>query len=203
MLSGRIAIIVGKGGHAHVIASLLPHARIRFLVPQDPRGDDILQADFFAGPPLPDADYYIGIGDNAVRRSYFDRLKGLGLTIANCIAPTAWTADDASLGEGVFLGPGAVVGARARLGDNVIVNTLSSVDHDCAIGRDTQLCPGVTLGGRVTVGSACFIGMKSGLVPDLTLGDRVVVRAGALVIRSAPDGALLSGAPARIVRDAG
>jgi sugar O-acyltransferase (sialic acid O-acetyltransferase NeuD family) len=195
------AIIVGKGGHAHVIASLIPHKRIRFMVPDDPSGDDILQSDFFAGPPPPDADYFIGIGDNEARRAYFARLKALGLAIANCIALTAWVARDARLGEGVFLGAGAVVGARARIGDNVIVNTLSSVDHDCEVGADTQLTPGVNLGGEVVVGRSCFIGMKSCLGPRLVLGDRVVVRAGAVVLHSAPDDALLSGVPARIVGD--
>lgn len=194
------AIIVGKGGHAHVVASLLPHPRIRFMVLEDPSGDDILQDDFFAGPPVSDADYYIGIGDNDARRSYADRLRERGIRLANCVAPTAWIAADARLGEGVFVGTGAVVGTRARIGDNVIVNTLSSVDHDCEIGADSQIGPGVTLGGRVMVGTGCFIGMKSCVVPGLTLGDRVFVRAGAVVVGPAPDGVKLSGAPARIVR---
>jgi sugar O-acyltransferase (sialic acid O-acetyltransferase NeuD family) len=199
-LSDRVAIVVGKGGHAHVIASLLPHARVRFLVPDDPGPDDLLQSDFFAGPALPDADYYIGIGDNAVRRSYFDRLKAVGLTISNCIAPTAWTSPDAQLGEGLFIGSGAVVCARTRIGDNVIVNTLSSVDHDCDIGADTQITPGVTFGSHLVVGRSCFFGMKSCLIPRLTLGDRVVVMAGSLVVRSAPDDVMLGGSPARIMR---
>ena len=179
----------------------IPHKRIRFMVPRDPEDDDILQDDFLAGPPPSDADYFIGIGDNSARRAWFDRLKAVGLGVANCIAPTAWVARDACLGEGVFLGAGAAVCARARIGDNVIVNTLSSVDHDCEVGADTQLTPGVNLGGEVIVGRSCFIGMKSCLGPRLILGDRVVVRAGAVVLHSAPDDALLSGVPARIVAD--
>jgi sugar O-acyltransferase (sialic acid O-acetyltransferase NeuD family) len=199
-LTERVAIIVGKGGHAHVVASLLPHARIRFMVQDDPGPDDIAQADFFAGPPMADADYYIGIGDNDVRRSYFNRFKALGLAVANCIAPNAWIATNAALGEGLFLGPGAVVGARARIGDNVIVNTLSSVDHDCDIGDDTQITPGVSLGSFVVTGRSCYLGMKSCLIPRVTLGERVVVMAGSLVVRDAPDGVMLGGAPARIMR---
>ena len=201
-MSERVAIIVGNGGQAHVIASLLPHRRIRFLVEREPGPDDILQADYFAGSPDPDADHYIGIGDNDLRRACFDRLKSLGLTIASCIAPTAWCARDALLGEGVFLGAGAVVGARTRIGDNVIVNTLSSVDHDCDIGADTQLTPGVSLGSHLAIGHSCYFGMKSCLVPRLTLGDRVTVMAGSLVVRSAPDGVMLGGSPARIMRGA-
>lgn len=199
-MSDRTAYIFGKGGHAHVIRSLLPHPLIRFLVDRDPAGDDIPQSSFFAGDADPDGDYYIGIGDNAARRFYFDRLKAMGLTAATCIAPTAWVAPDAAVGDGAFIGPGAVVSARCRVGVNVIVNTLSSIDHDCEVGDDTQLTPGVTLGSYLRIGRGCFFGMKSCVIPRLEVGDRTTVMAGALVVRSAPADVLLGGVPARIMR---
>jgi UDP-perosamine 4-acetyltransferase len=199
-VTARTAYVVGKGGHAHVIRSLLPHRRVRFLVDANPAGDDIAQDAFFAGEPDRHGDYYIGIGDNAVRRFYFDRLKAIGLVPARCIAPTAFVAADARLGEGVFLAPGAVVNARSRIGDNVIVNTLSSVDHDCEIGEDTQLTPGVTFGSHLRVGPGCFFGMKSCVIPRIEIGAGTTVMAGALVVRSAPAGVLIGGNPARIMR---
>jgi sugar O-acyltransferase (sialic acid O-acetyltransferase NeuD family) len=192
-LSGRIAYIFGAGGHAYVVRSLIPHAQARFLVGED-------QDAVFAGAPDPDADYFIGIGDNDARRAYFDRLKAFGVTVASCIAPTAWVAPDATLGEGLFLGPGAAICARTRLGNNVIVNTHSSVDHDCVIGDDTQLTPGVTLGSHLRIGRGCFFGMKSCVLPRIEIGDRVTAMAGALVVRSAPAGVMLGGAPARVMR---
>lgn len=200
-MTGRRALIVGKGGHAHVIRSLLGQAEVRFLVDRDPAPDDILQDDYFAAPDR-DADHYIGIGDNEARRLYFDRLRALGLRIASCIAPTAWAAPDASLGEGLFLGPGAVIGSRSRIGDNVIVNTLSSVDHDCIVGDDSQLTPGVSLGSHLRIGRGCFFGMKSAVIPRIEIGDGTIVMAGALVVRSAPARVMLGGSPARIMRGA-
>lgn len=201
-MSERIAYIFGKGGHAHVIRSLLPHARIRFLVDTGAAGDDIAQEAYFAGGIDRNGDHYLGIGDNDARRSYFDRLTALGIAPASCIAPTAWVAGDASIGTGVFLAPGAVVNSRSRVGDNVIVNTLSSVDHDCEIGADTQLTPGVTLGSHLKVGRGCFFGMKSCVIPRLEIGDGTSVMAGSLVVRSAEAGVLLGGSPARIMRGA-
>ena len=199
-MSADTAYIVGKGGHARVIAALLPHARIRHLVEADAGPEDILQSDFLGGRLEAGADHFIGIGDNGIRRIWFDRLKSLGLAVSTCIAPTAWVAPDAVLGEGLFVGPGAVVNAKARIGDGVIINTLASVDHDSEIGADTQLTPGVNLGSHLVVGRACYFGMKSCVLPRLTLGDRVTVMAGALVVRSAPDGVMLGGSPARVLR---
>src|SRR5687768_9336516 len=106
-VTAETALILGNGGHAHMLASLLPHRRIRFLVEGEAGPDDIAQSAYFAGAPDRDSDHFIGIGDNDVRRSFFDRLKAFGLAVANCIAPNACVAADAALGEGLFLGPGA------------------------------------------------------------------------------------------------
>jgi len=185
-----------------VIRSLLPEREIRFVVDVNPDPGDLSPSELFASQPDADADYYIGIGDNEARRRFFDQLKAHGLTVSTCIAPTAWVARDAVLGEGAFIGPGAIVGARTRIGANVIVNTLSSIDHDCEIGDDTQLTAAVTLGSWIRVGRSCFFGMKSCVIPRVEIGDGVVVMAGALVVRSAPAGVMLGGAPARVMRDA-
>ena len=201
-MTARPCFIFGRGGHAHVIKSLLPEREVHFVVDVDPDPADLSPAELFARGPDKDADYYIGIGDNGARRLFFDQLKAHGLTVSSCIAPTAWVARDAVLGEGIFLGPGAVVGARTRIGDNVIVNTLSSIDHDCEIGDDTQLTAGVTLGSWIKVGRSAFFGMKSCVIPRLQIGDDVEVMAGALVVRSAPSRVMLGGAPARVMRDA-
>jgi UDP-perosamine 4-acetyltransferase len=200
-LTRRPCFIFGRGGHAHVIKSLLPERTIRFVVDIDPHPDDISPAEFFAGRPDADAEYYLGIGDDRARRKFFDQLKSHGLTVSTCIAPTAWIARDALLGEGAFVGPGAVIGARARVGANVIVNTLSSIDHDCEIGDDVQLTAAVTLGSWIKVGRGCYFGMKSCVIPRVEIGEGTVVMAGALVVRSAPAGVMLGGAPARIIRD--
>jgi len=95
---------------------------------------------------------------------------------------------------------GSQIGTRARIGFACIVNTLSSVDHDCVLGDYTQVTAGVNFGGWVVVGSNGFFGMKSAVIPKCTIGDDVVVMAGALVTRDVPDRVMVGGSPARIVR---
>ena len=202
-MSERTAYIFGSGGHAHVIRSLLPHSRVRFLVDRDPSPNDMLQEDFFAGPPPDESDFFIGIGDNAVRRRYFDRLKRAGLRVSSCIAPNAWIASDAAVGEGVFIGAGAMLCSRSRLADNIIVNTLASVDHDCTIESDSQLAPGVILGGRIHIGRGACLGLRCSVLPGLEIGEGSIVMAGALVTRSVAAGCRVGGLPARIVNEAG
>mgnify|MGYP001212118030 CR=1 FL=1 len=194
-------VIFGAGGHARVIASLASGSETLFVVGKASGPGELDEAAFFAAPErFGEARIFIGIGDNTVRAKIFGRVKQAGLTLANCIAPGAFVAADARLGEGVVICPGAAVMTGAVLGDNVIVNTLSSVDHDGRIGDHSQIAVGVTLSGGVTMGRSCFIGMKAGIFPGVSLGDRVIVRGGSLVTRSQPDDVMVGGTPARIVR---
>lgn len=198
----RTAYIVGSGGHAHVIRSLLPHARIRLLVDRDPGPDDLMQEAFLSSPD-PEGDYFVGIGDNEVRRRYFDRLRDAGLRLPPCIAPTAWVASDATVGPGTFVGSGAILGARSRIGAGAIANTQASIEHDCSVGDGSQLAPGVTLGGGVTIGRFCFLGMRACVLPRLKIGDGAFVMAGAMVVRPVGPGTRVGGSPARIRKVAG
>jgi len=196
----RKIFIHGAGGHAHVIASLLD-GEPTFVVPEPKGGDQLQDVEFFRRiDEFRGSDIYIGIGDGADRRRIFERHRALGVRVATCVARHAFVARDAVLGEGVLVCPGAVVNSRAVLGDNSIVNTLSSVDHDCVLGSHSQLTAGVTFGGWVRVGEGCFFGIKSAVVPRVVIGSGVVVMAGSLVTQSLPDGVLAGGNPARALR---
>lgn len=75
----------------------------------------------------------------------------------------------AVLGEGVMLGEGVAIGARAVLGDGVTV------------GAGTRIGAGVTLGDGVSIGAACIVHPNVTAYPGTVLRDRVIVQAGAVL----------------------
>jgi UDP-perosamine 4-acetyltransferase len=158
----------------------------------------MLEDDYFR--ELPPGDAYVGIGDNAARQACAARLRGAGVSMPACIAPTAFIAGDAEIESGAVICAGAVVGSRARIGIDTIVNTLSSVDHDCVLGALSQVTAGVTFGGGVKVGANCFFGIKSAVIPNKTIGDNVHVMAGSLVIADVGSNVVMGGNPARLVK---
>jgi UDP-3-O-[3-hydroxymyristoyl] glucosamine N-acyltransferase len=79
------------------------------------------------------------------------------------IHPTAVIAASASLGEGVRIGPHAVVA------------------HRCAIGKGSMIGAGVVLGDGVTVGAECIIYPLVSVREGCTLGNRVILQPGVVI----------------------
>lgn len=142
----------------------------------------------------------VALGDNLRRRAVFDAARAAGFELVAAIHPSAILGSRVRIGAGSVLVAGVIVNVDAEIGDNVIVNTSASVDHDCRIGAHVHLSPGVRLAGRVTVGEFTHIGIGAVVLPNLTIGKHCVVGAGSVVREDVPDGMVVAGNPARIIK---
>jgi sugar O-acyltransferase (sialic acid O-acetyltransferase NeuD family) len=142
----------------------------------------------------------VALGDNLRRRAVFDAARAAGFELVAAIHPSALLGSRVKIGAGSVLVAGVVVNVDAEIGDNVIVNTSASVDHDCRIGAHVHLSPGVHLAGRVTVGEFTHIGIGAAVLPNLTIGKHCIVGAGSVVREDVPDGMVVAGNPARIIK---
>jgi acetyltransferase-like isoleucine patch superfamily enzyme len=57
-----------------------------------------------------------------------------------------------------------------------------------------------SLFGSITVGDNVFIGYGAIVLPGVKVGNNVVIAAGAVVTKDVPDGVVVAGVPARVVR---
>ncbi len=197
------AVIIGASGHGRVIASILADQFGEILfVDANPYDDSVLdqkvlfqRIDDYRGYK-----FFLGIGNNEIRTILFSQLNELGIICSNCIAEQTFIARDAMIEQGVVICPGAVVGSKAVLHNNTIVNTLSSVDHDCILGENSQVTAGVTFGGNTVVGENCFFGIKSATIPGIKVGNNSKIMAGSVLYKDVPDNVLVGGNPARLIR---
>ena len=174
----RMVMILGAGGHARVLADVLRLQGSR-LVGMTSNDDDVL------GRYSPEEiDLVNGVGSIGVplkRRELFERFKSRGYRFTSVIHPSAILGSDVSLGEGVQIMAGVIIQPGTALGDNTLLNTRVSVDHDCVIGSHVHLAPGVILCGGVTVEEGCHVGTGAVVVQGVRIGKNTFVRARKLV----------------------
>ena len=204
-------LIVGAGGHARSIIEALRStgSEIEGILDTDYKGQDesimgvkVLGAlDELLGDYANDnINIALALGNAEERRREFDRLSGLGYALPTIVHSSALLTESAVVGKGVFIAPGAIIGALATIRDNSIINTGAIVDHETSIGPHSHICPGVSIAGRVSIGEASFIGIGSSIIDGISVGENSIVGAGSVVIEDVAAGVTVTGTPARVVK---
>ncbi|MGE0442313.1 MAG: acetyltransferase [Gemmatimonadales bacterium] len=209
-MSGRF-LVWGAGGHGRVVADLLRilgHDVVGFA---DRRGGDgqfltsgtggrlpIVSEDEVGPGPLPlgATAVALGIGDNRVRLSNYERVKGHH-ACPGIVHPAAVLAPDVTPGDGAVVLAGAVVNVDAEIGAAAIVNTGSVIEHEVRLGLAVHVSPGAVVCGASELGDLVWIGAGATVIPKRRIGAGAVVGAGSVAIRDVPAGAVVAGCPAR------
>jgi carbonic anhydrase/acetyltransferase-like protein (isoleucine patch superfamily) len=130
------------------------------------------------------------------------------------IEVSAWVAPDANVIGSVYLGPRASVWFGATLrGDTepIVVGEGSNVQENCVfhtdIGFPLTIGRNCTIGHKAmlhgcTIGDETLIGMGATILNGARIGKHCLIGAGALVTegKEIPDGSLVMGMPAKVVR---
>ncbi|MFC1595720.1 NeuD/PglB/VioB family sugar acetyltransferase [Candidatus Margulisiibacteriota bacterium] len=146
---------------------------------------------------LPTNNVHIAIGDNVARGKIFNRLKNIGLNVVSLIHPTATVSQKASIGEGCFIGPKAVINNGVEIKAATIINTGTIVEHDNKIGFAVHLAPGTKTTGRVHIDDFSFVGVGSTILPDIMIGAHTMIGAGSTVVKDVPPGTTVIGYAAK------
>ncbi len=143
---------------------------------------------------------FIAVGDNHLRKRLADKAKNLGFQFANAISPSASVSSSAQLRTGIAIMAGAVIQTDTWIGEQAIINTLASVDHDGRIADYVHIAPGCHLAGCVTVGEGAFLGVGCNVIPNLNIGRWSILGAGTVVVKDIPDAVMVMGVPAKIYK---
>lgn len=142
----------------------------------------------------------VAIGNNTIRRKYFNFLKKNKFKFATLIHPKSYSSIGSRIGEGSMVLQGSYINSDTIIGKNCIINTGSSIDHDCIIMDHTHICPGVTIAGSVKIGKNCWIGLGAKIIENCEIGDNVFVAAGSVVTRNLKSNSFVKGIPAKYGR---
>lgn len=208
-------VILGAGGHARVLRSLLSMQQREVIAVLDDdtslHGKRIGHTGLHIAGGLDqvaqfDRDHVelvnaIGSAHRpTARQAVYERMIGLGYSFATLWHHHAVMACEAFVEPGTQIMARATIQAGAQILANTLINTGAIIDHDATVGEHTHIAPGATVCGGVTIGQGCHIGAGATIIQGITIGQGVVVGAGATVLQDIPDGLVVAGTPAKPVR---
>lgn len=205
-------VMLGAGGHARSVMDIaLTECGYEFAGCLSGGGErDVLGVPVIGGDELLERLYadgvrkfFVALGDNQLRKKLFDRCIGLGMEPVNIVSRSAQVSGFAKLGRGVCVLRGAVAHTNVVLGDNCIVNTKASLDHDCVVGSHCHISVGVSICGGVLVGEGTLVAPGAVVRDGVAIGAGSVVGMGAVVTKDIPAGVVAYGVPAKVVQEFG
>ncbi|USK92939.1 sugar O-acetyltransferase [Rossellomorea marisflavi] len=87
---------------------------------------------------------------------------------------------------GIYIGDGSLIGMNVNI---------ATLNH----GLDMKT-RNTTYASPVTIGKNVWIGSGATILPGVTIGDRAVIAAGAVVTKDVPEGTVVAGVPAKVVK---
>jgi UDP-3-O-[3-hydroxymyristoyl] glucosamine N-acyltransferase len=137
------------------------------------------------------------LGAGGERRVLCEELAQAGWRRQTVVHPSAHVPASVSLGDGVFVGPNAVLGASAVVEADALLARGVLVVHHTRVGSGAVLNPGANVAGNVTLGAGAFLGLGCVIRDHVSIGAGAVVAAGAVVVADVAEKTQVRGVPAR------
>ena len=99
--------------------------------------------------------------------------------------------------------PSVSIGKNCKFaygGIGVVIHERAIIGNNCIIGQ------GITIGGRSKItkvpklGNDVYIGAGARILGDVIIGNNVIIGANSVVINSVPDGSVVAGIPAKVIK---
>jgi len=205
-------VVIGGGGHARVLISVLLRLRWDVVGYTDVEDRGIILGVSHVGddttlPALLSTHdrcaAVIGVGTvdvSPLRIQLQERVEAVGFVVPVVVSPRAVVNAEVAFGTGTVVFDGAVVNSGTGTGRGCIINTNSTVEHDCRLGDNVHVATGATVCGGVTLGHNCMIGAGATIVQGVHVCDDCLVGAGAIVTHDLTMAGTYFGLPAERVR---
>ncbi|MGL5149350.1 MAG: 2,3,4,5-tetrahydropyridine-2,6-dicarboxylate N-acetyltransferase [Clostridium sp.] len=124
------------------------------------------------------------------------------------IEPGAIIRDRVSIGKNAVIMMGAVINIGAEIGDGTMVDMNAVVGARGKLGNRVHLGAGAVVAGVLeppskepcTIGDDVMIGANAVILEGVKIGAGSVVAAGSVVVSDVPEGVVVAGSPAKIVK---
>lgn len=184
-------ILIGYGGHAKSVADCIEKQNeyriIGYTEQKEMKAkytylgtDDVLEEYFNKGVHnVAICLGYLGKGNH--RERLYKLVKEIGYSLPIIKDDTAIISENVEIGEGTFIGKGAIINTEAKVGKMSIINTMALVEHECIVGDFAHIAVAAVLCGQVHIGEAAFIGANATVIQGRKVLSRQIVPAGVVI----------------------
>lgn len=142
----------------------------------------------------------IALGSPKVLRTIVGKITNPNVDFPNIIAPNVFFMDETTvqMGRGNVICPNSLISCNVKMGDFNMLNVYTQMGHESELGSFNVIMPSTSISGGVIIGEANLFGVKSTVLQYKKVGNEVVLSPGSVLSRSAKDGKIYLGNPAKV-----
>ena len=201
-------VLIGSGGHAISVTKVAQSCGYNVIsyVDDTKSGEMLLDIPVISTKQcyslFPKHNFCIAIGDNEIRHRVANEYKNKlsDAKFPSLIHNSSVIGIATKISDGTVIMPQTNIGPNSSIGNFCIVNSGSSIDHDCKLGDFSSIAPGVFTGGNVTIGVRSAISIGTIVKQGISIGEDVVIGAKSYVDKDLDDCIIAYGIPCVKIR---
>ena len=186
-------ILIGGGGHCVSVIDVIENENkfnILGILDSNIKENNVLGYKILGGdnliPKLVNENTYflITVGQiksYSIRKNIAKTLIENNAKLATVISPLAYVSKHAYTEEGTIVMNHAVVNAKAKIGKNCIINTMSNIEHGVSIGDFCHISTCAVINGESVIGSGTFIGSNATISNGISIKENSIISAGKFI----------------------